>query len=229
VHAAVAGGEAFDFWSWYFIEEGWDYGFVEANVNGEWVTVPLYNDAGDEITTDDNPHGNNVEGNGLTGTSGGAYFVDEPQYIHLNGTVPVGTTALRFRYSTDAAYLDTGWFVDDVSINGVLLDENTALTSDEGNWIQTNGQQDNNWVAQIIAPCDLTPGTTAGEIVDNAGNYVYRFEGDDISVSGFSTKCMNGPGKKTLTVAISNLPNGLINFLDAPYTLRVTNTGNKGR
>lgn len=228
VNAAVTGGDTFDFWSWYFIEEGWDYGFVEANVNGEWVTVPLYDDSGSEVTTDDNPHGNNVEGNGLTGTSGGAYFVDEPQYIHLNGTVPDGATALRFRYSTDAAYLDTGWFVDDVSINGALLDENTALTSESGNWIQTNGQQDNNWIAQIIAPCDLTPGaTTDGEIVDDAGNYVYRFEGDDISVAGFSTKCMNGAGQKTLTVAISNLPNGLINFLDAPYTLRVTNTGNK--
>ncbi|HEX5165195.1 MAG TPA: hypothetical protein VFV93_07365, partial [Thermomicrobiales bacterium] len=228
VDAAVAGGNSFDFWSWYFIEEGWDYGFVEALVDGDWVTVPLYDDAGNEVTTNDNPQGNNTEGNGLTGTSGGAYFVDEPQYIHLNGTVPDGATDLRFRYSTDAAYLDTGWFVDDVSINGVAVDENSDLTTEEGNWVQTNGQQDNNWVAQIIAPCDLTPGaTTDGEIVDNAGNYVYRFEGDDISVSGFSTKCLNGPGKKTITVAISNMPGGLINFLDAPYTFRVTNTGNK--
>jgi hypothetical protein len=33
--------------------------------------------------------------------------VDEPTYIHLSGELPVGTTDVRFRYSTDAAYLDT--------------------------------------------------------------------------------------------------------------------------
>ena len=41
-------GEAtsLDFWTWHFIEEGWDYGFVEALVGGEWVTVPLVDDSG---------------------------------------------------------------------------------------------------------------------------------------------------------------------------------------
>ena len=29
------------FWNWHFIEEGWDYGFVEASSIGEWVTVPV--------------------------------------------------------------------------------------------------------------------------------------------------------------------------------------------
>src|SRR5699024_1031208 len=118
VDTEVTGGETLDFWTWYFIEEGWDFGFVEANVGGEWVTVPLTDDDGNVVTTNDNPQGNNDEGNGLTGTSGGAYFVDEPVYIHLNAEVPAGATDLQFRYSTDAAYLDTGWFVDDVMIDG---------------------------------------------------------------------------------------------------------------
>ena len=68
-----------DFWTWHFIEEGWDYGFVEALVDGQWVTVPLVDDSGTVVTTDDDPHGNNTEGNGITGTSGGEYFVDEPR------------------------------------------------------------------------------------------------------------------------------------------------------
>ena len=63
----VTGGQTVDFWTWYFIEEGWDYGFVEALVGGEWVTVPLVDDAGTAVTTDTNPHDNNDEGNGLTG------------------------------------------------------------------------------------------------------------------------------------------------------------------
>ena len=117
VDTAVTGGQTVDFWTWYFIEEGWDFGFVEALVNGQWVTVPLVNDAGATVTTNDNPHDNNDEGNGLTGTSGGAYFVDEPTYIHCRGELPAGATDVRFRYSTDAAYLDTGWFVDDITVN----------------------------------------------------------------------------------------------------------------
>jgi hypothetical protein len=222
VDAAVAGGDTVDFWTWYFIEEGWDYGFVEALVGTEWVTVPLVDDVGTEVTTDDNPHDNNTEGNGLTGTSGGTYFVDDPVYVHLSAAIPAGATDVRFRYSTDAAYLDTGWFVDDVSVNGSA----TTVSSAEGEWFETTGLQDNNWILQIVSPCDLTPGTTStGETQDEAG-FVYRFEGDNIQQAGFSTKCLNST-KASLTAVISNLPTGDLTFLDADYTFRLTNTGNK--
>jgi hypothetical protein len=208
--AGGIGGQKLDFWDWHFIEEGWDYGFVEALVGGQWVTVPLTDDAGKTVTTNTNPQGNNTEGNGLTGTSGGAYFVDEPKYIHLTGVMPAGATDVRLRYSTDAAYLDTGWFVDDVKLGGV----DAALSS--GDWFLTDGKQDDNWILQVIAPCDLTPsGTTAGELVDNAGNHVYRFEGDDIRASGFNSKCL---GQRRVTTVISNLPTGDLQVLDAPYT-----------
>jgi hypothetical protein len=39
-------------------------------------------------------------------------------------------------------------------------------------WFTTTGVQDNNWTAQVVAHCDLTPGaTTAGETTDGAGNW----------------------------------------------------------
>jgi hypothetical protein len=216
------GGATVDFWTWYFIEEGWDYGYVEALVNGQWVTVPLVNDAGATVTTNTNPHDNNSEGNGLTGTSGGTYFVDEPQYIHLTATLPAGATDVRFRYSTDAAYLDTGWFVDDVRVNGVSVD--AALTSAADDWVQTTGTQTNNWLVQIVSPCDLSPDvTTPGEtLVD--GVYVYRF-GDNVDITDLSSKCLGNKGQ--FTVAISNMPTGDLTFLDADYIFRVTNTSNR--
>ncbi|WP_460775126.1 hypothetical protein [Microbacterium sp. GXF7504] len=217
-------GEAasLDFWTWHFIEEGWDYGFVEAFVDGAWVTVPLVDDAGTVVTSDDDPHGNNPDGNGLTGTSGGAYFVDEPQYVHYTAQLPAGATDVRFRYSTDAAYLDTGWFVDDVLVNGT----EAALSSAEGAWTETDGAQDNNWTLQIVAECDLTPGVDSPfEIVDTAGNHVYRLTGDDISQPGFDTKCANG-NQRDFATLVSNSPTGQLSFLDAGYTLGVKNTGN---
>jgi hypothetical protein len=216
VDSPVTGGQTLDFWSWWFIEEGWDYGFVEAQVGGEWLTVPLTDVASAQVvTTDDNPQGNNTEGNGLTGTSGGEYFVDEPQYLHLRATLPAGTTDVRFRYSTDAAYLDTGWFVDDVAVDGTPA----TVSSPEGNWISTTGEQDNNWSLQIIAPCDLNGASTANETTDDAGNYVYRFDGDAITTPVLDGRCA---GKTGIVTVVSNLPTGDLQFLDAPYTYALT-------
>ena len=216
VDSPVTGGQTLDFWSWWFIEEGWDYGFVEAQVGGEWQTVPLTDVASNQVvTTNANPQGNNTEGNGLTGTSGGEYFVDEPEYLHLRATLPAGTTDVRFRYSTDAAYLDTGWFVDDVAVGGTPA----TVSSPEGNWISTTGEQDNHWSLQIIAPCDLNGASTANETTDDAGNHVYRYDGDAITTPVLNGKCA---GKAGIVTVVSNLPTGDLQFLDAPYTYALT-------
>ena len=212
---AVTGGETVNFWNWHFIEEGWDYGFVEALVGGKWETLPVtLAGTSTVVSTDEDPQGNNTEGNGITGTSGGAYFVDEPTYQQYSVTVPEGATGLRWRYSTDAAYLDTGWFIDDVTVDGAPAD----LSSDE--WVETDGRQVNNWTVQVISTCDLTPGIdTAGEIVDGS-NWVYRFDGDSISSYVLNTKCANG-NQSDFVVSVSNLPTGDLAVLDASYDYSV--------
>jgi hypothetical protein len=204
------------FWNWHFIEEGWDYGFVEALVDGEWVTVPVtLADSDQVVSTDDDPHGNNTEGNGITGTSGGEYFVDDPEYVQYQVIAPEGATDLRFRYSTDAAYLDTGWFIDDVMVDG------QEAVLELGDWISTTGIQDNNWAVQVIASCDLTPGGDE-EITDDAGNYVYRYIDNEFRTATFTTRCANGK-QADFVVAISNMPTGDLVFLDADYDYRLIN------
>jgi hypothetical protein len=221
----AAGGDTLDFWTWYFIEEGWDYGFVEANVGGDWVTVPVTDGNGELITTNDDPHGGNTEGNGITGTSGGEYFVDDPTYIEASAEIPAGATAVRLRYSTDAAYLDTGWFVDDVKVNGSAV---TPVPDGDG-WLETNGSQDNDWSVQLIAACDLTPGKDGpNEIVDSAGTHVYRLSGAQINEGGFDTKCAN-TAKRDVVVVVSNLPSGDLDVLDAPYDYQLVLEGVKNK
>ena len=169
-----------------------------ALVGDDWVTVPVYSD-GTLVSTNEDPHGNNTEGNGITGTSGGADFVDEPQYVDYTATLPAGAADLRFRHSTDAAYLDTGWCIDTVSVAGAPAE----LSGDD--WIETTAAQDNNWTVQVISNCDLTPGGTSStgtEIVDPAGNFVYRYEGDGFSTDTFTTRCANG-GQADLVVSVS--------------------------
>jgi hypothetical protein len=218
----VTGGETVSFWNWHFIEEGWDYAFVEALVGGEWVTVPVTDVAsGQVVSTDDDPHGNNTEGNGLTGTSGGEYFVDDPEYVQYRVTLPAGATDLRWRYSTDAAYLDTGWFIDDVTVGSAPATVSASTEPGGEGWVETNGLQDNNWTVQVISACDLTPGSaSAGETTDGAGNFVYRFHGDEISTYQFNTKCANGPNTD-FVVSVSNLPTGDLAVLDADYDYTV--------
>ena len=87
--------------------------------------------------------------------------------------------------------------------------------------METNGLQDNNWTVQVISACDLTPGSaSAGETTDGAGNFVYRFHGDEISTYQFNTKCANGPNTD-FVVSVSNLPTGDLAVLDADYDYTV--------
>jgi hypothetical protein len=112
-----------------------------------------------------------------------------------------------------------------VSVAGSPVDDG-ALVPD--GWIESTGEQDNNWVIQIVSSCDLTPGElTPGEIEDAAG-HVYRFGPDDlIEVGGFDTSCMRST-KDRFAVIVSNLPTGDLTFLDADYSFSLSNEGNKG-
>ena len=140
--------------------------------------------------------------------------------MHLQATLPDGTTDVRFRYSTDAAYLDTGL------VRRRRPHRRYPGDASSEEWIQTTGEQDNNWLVQLICPCDLTPGVDLVRRDRRRRDvYLYRFEGDLIEQGGFSTSCLRGSTTTlSLTVAISNLPTGDLTVLDADYVFRVNNT-----
>ena len=130
------------------------------------------------------------------------------------------STDVRFRYSTDAGYLDAGWFISNVRVG------TTTVTVTSTDWTLIDGaEQDNNWLVQVVASCDLTPGrVSTGETVSGTW-YVYRLTGDEFRVAGFDTTCLKGREKGKLTVTVSNMPTGQLTVFDAPYVLRVENTG----
>ncbi|HEY8883776.1 MAG TPA: hypothetical protein VIO35_00580, partial [Chloroflexota bacterium] len=112
------------FWMWYDIEKGYDYGYVEASTNGgaTWTTLAA------QDTTIDNPNGQNY-GNGFTGTSGGG----TPTWLHE--TVDLAPylgkqIQLRFEYVTDESYNGDGFALDEISIPEAKLDDNAE--SDAG-------------------------------------------------------------------------------------------------
>ncbi len=109
------------FKTWYQIEQDWDYASVQVREKGQTNWTGLEGN----LTTSANPNGQNP-GNGITGKSNG--WVD--------GTFDLKAYAgkqieLRFNYWTDVAAIETGFFVDDITItaDGQELVKDNADTS----------------------------------------------------------------------------------------------------
>ena len=162
-------GSLLTFWTWWDIEPGWDYGYVEVLPAGSatWETVK------GNITTDDDPQFQN-DGNGITGPS--AWFKG-----NVDGWVPAtfdlskytGAVKLRFRYTTDTAVAGNGWTWDDLTIRagGLTVFEDSAESVAPG-WT-ANGWQ-----------------LTTGSIPNTAENY-YMIEWRD--PTGFDVGMLNWP------------------------------------
>lgn len=114
------------FWTWYDIEEYWDFGFVQVSTdNGAtWVSLPM-----EGTTSTFDPSGMpEIKANlpGFTGNSGG----------WVNKTIDISAYAgqsilLQFRYMTDWGTSLAGFFVDDISVvandGPVFFDDVEAL------------------------------------------------------------------------------------------------------
>jgi immune inhibitor A len=121
------------FYTWYRIEEDWDYGYVEVSVDGgEYAPIP------GNITTDYDPNGNN-DGNGITGAS------DWTNAVFDLSSFAGQKIKIRFRYETDQYVNEEGWTIDDIKL---VVDREEVYFDDveSGNpgyvsngWIITNG------------------------------------------------------------------------------------------
>ncbi len=116
-------GATLSFWTYYEIEEEWDYGYVEVHDlnTDEWYTLPGLNTVSTRPANQDNPscpsefepfsYSVMKRWNALTG-------VCDPLYEEqMNLTQFAGhTIELYFTYWTDGYVLELGWYVDDVGI-----------------------------------------------------------------------------------------------------------------
>jgi immune inhibitor A len=121
-----SGPLALTYWTWYDIEEDWDYLYVIASIDGEHWDM-LNTPSG----TADDPIGNNY-GWGYTGMSGGGSSpiwiqesVDLSQYAGR-------TVQLRFEYVTDASVTGEGFLLDDVAVPAIGY--STDFEIDDGGW-----------------------------------------------------------------------------------------------
>ncbi len=118
---AVASGGALTAQVRYDTEEDWDYAFLDASTNGGTTWTPIVTNQSDSAAVDQS--GINASGTGMSGTTAGAW-------TPLTATLPAGTNAIRFRYTTDGALTLPGFQVDDIAIAGTVV--GTAETGETG-------------------------------------------------------------------------------------------------
>ena len=124
-----------NFWTWYQIEEGWDYGYVTVSAD-DGATWDLLGNKVD--FTEANPQGNNY-GVALTGESG---FEEEAVWreVFVDLSPYRGEEILlRFEYITDDAVFEAGWAIDDISIDAINYREDFESGSngwDGAGWIR---------------------------------------------------------------------------------------------
>jgi immune inhibitor A len=233
----VPAGADVRFWLWdnYDIEELWDYGFVEVSTDGEstWTQLEVRDEAGNVVSTNDDPNGNliNFGGlqNGLTGSTGGEWRHDWVDLTPYAG----GTIGLRLRYATDAGFEAPGWFADDFQVTA----DGTAVLTDD---VESGAD---GWTAQGGT---FTDTSGAGWII-TSGTFIYQqyylaewrnYDGFDEGLR-YAYDTTYGPGtvgEWRVTRTPYNAPGMLVWYRDAQYTVNhvttpifeLPSTGSKG-
>jgi hypothetical protein len=121
--SGIDGPVSLRYWTWYDIEQHWDYVYLAASLDGEhWeiLTTPS--------GTDQDPTGNSY-GWGYTGVSSRGRWIEEEVDLspYAGSTVQV-----RFEYVTDGAVFGEGMLIDDVSIPA--LGYSSDFEANDGGW-----------------------------------------------------------------------------------------------
>lgn len=154
----VSGPLTLSFWTWYDLEEDYDYLYVTVSEDGQnWEILKT------PSGTDKDPSGNSY-GWGYNGLSGAG---DRPVWIQEK--VDLSKFAgkkvqLRFEYVTDAAVNGEGFLLDDVSISEINY--SSDFETDQGGWDAAGWVRIQNILPQTFRLALITKGrTTAVEYI----------------------------------------------------------------
>jgi hypothetical protein len=143
----VSGPIDLSYWTWYDIEEDWDYVYLEASTDGQtWEILKT------PSSTDTNPSGQSF-GWAYTGQTGDwkQEQVDLSQFAGQK-------VQLRFEYITDAAINGEGFLLDDVQIDAINYTED--FEAGEGDWEAAGFVRVENTLPQTYRLTLITKGDT---------------------------------------------------------------------
>ena len=164
-------GATLQFWSYYEIEEDWDYGYVEVHdVDAdEWFTLPGLMTVSTLPERQNNPncpagfeptaYYDAGRWNAFTGFSGDSYEEEMDLTPFANHTIE-----LCFTYWTDPYVLELGWYVDDIEIPEIDFFDDVESG--------TNGWTYDGWY--ISTPPPSINGTLLSFSIEHYHNYSSR-------------------------------------------------------
>jgi hypothetical protein len=195
------------FWTWYDIEDGFDYAYVVVSTDDgkTWNTVP------GRATTTNDPNGANY-GNGYTCKSGAGCGTDSgaAQWIEeqMDLSPYVGKKVLvRFEYVSDAEVVRPGFVVDDISIP-------------ELNFSDDAEQSDNGWQAEGFARIDnVLPQRFIVQAIEfGSPTRVTSITLDDTNHGTFTTSQLGRGVSRVVIVVSGNTP---VTWEPASYSYKI--------
>jgi immune inhibitor A len=160
----VSGKATLRFWTWYDIEQDYDYGYTEVSTDGGKTWDILSG----KFTTTTNPGGSNYKA-GLTGKSGD-WAQEEMDLSPYAGK----RVLLRFEYITDDAYNAPGWAIDDITIPEINFNDN--IESGAGDWdakgfLRSDNVLPQKYIVQVIEKSGTTNIKRITLDAQNRGSY----------------------------------------------------------
>ncbi len=143
----VSGPIELSYWTWYDIEEDWDYVYLEASTDGQtWEILKT------PSSTETNPSGQSY-GWAYTGQTGD-WIQEQVDLSPFAGQ----KVQLRFEYITDAAINGEGFLLDDVQIDAINYQED--FEAGDGGWEAAGFVRVENTLPQTYRLTLITKGDT---------------------------------------------------------------------
>jgi immune inhibitor A len=209
----TVGGGALTFDTMYDIEEYWDFGFVQVSTDGGLTWTSLANPS---TTSDHDPSAHpTVIANlpGLTGSTGGLWA---PMSFDLSAYA--GQNILvAFRYVTDWATTEAGWFIDNVYVDGTLISDgsSTAPFKDITEIVPVN----NNFTVTFVGIKGKGNGTQYK---------IQTMKLNDVTETGlFELNKVLKWSEKAIMLVTFDAPEGFSRYADYSYNFTFTNKGPK--
>lgn len=155
----ASGSLTFSYWTWYDLEKGYDYLYVEASTDGQhWDILKPPSCSSKDLS-------GNAYGCGYTGRSGGAEQTSQWIQENVDLSKYAGKKIqLRFEYVTDEALNGEGFLLDDVSLPAVNY--SSDFEADDGGWTATGFARVENSLPQTFR-LSLILKTQAGVTVES--------------------------------------------------------------
>ena len=140
-----------NFWTWFDIETNFDYGYVEASIDGGETWDILKG----KYSSTENPNGASY-GPAYTGRSGAVNDQAPAQWVpDQMDLTPYAhkKILLRFEYITDDAYNAPSWTIDDISIPEINFSDNVeggANGWDAQGFIRTDNVLPQRFIVQVV-------------------------------------------------------------------------------